>query len=92
MITTAEERSRALNTLAAVLRGQGYRVLMTGYHLIITDQDGRKAEVWAQRRASDNGRLWFTRAGGAPICEATQTMNAVVAVKGMLAAEAGSTP
>ncbi|MBA9001739.1 hypothetical protein [Thermomonospora cellulosilytica] len=85
MITTAEERSRALGALAAALRGQAYRVLVVGHHLTVTDQEGRRAEVWVQRRASDNGRLWFTRAGGAPICEVSRVMDAVVDVKGRFA-------
>ncbi|WP_119726384.1 hypothetical protein [Thermomonospora amylolytica] len=85
MMATDDDRRRALHALAAALRGQGYRVTVAGHHLRVEDGTGRATEVWAQSRADDNGRLWFTRAGGAPICEAVQIMDAVVAVKGALA-------
>ncbi|MBA9003933.1 hypothetical protein [Thermomonospora cellulosilytica] len=84
-MTTDGERRDALNALAAVLRGQGYRVTVAGWHLSAGDGSGRVAEVWVQRRADDNGRLWFTRSGGAPICEVGQAMDAVVDVKSQLA-------
>ncbi|MBA9002110.1 hypothetical protein [Thermomonospora cellulosilytica] len=84
MITTDDDRRQALNALAGVLRGQGYTVNVERLHLTVTDQTGRLVEIWAQRRASDNGRLWFTHAGGSPICEANRPMDAVVAVKATL--------
>ncbi|MBA9001943.1 hypothetical protein [Thermomonospora cellulosilytica] len=83
-MTTDEERRQALQALAAVLRGQGYRVTVACHHLTAGDGAGRVVEVWAQRRASDNGRLWFTEAGGFPICEADKPADALVAVKGAL--------
>ncbi|WP_119726606.1 hypothetical protein [Thermomonospora amylolytica] len=84
MMSTDDDRQRALHALAAALRGQGYRVTVFHWYLVAESHEGRSAEVWVQGRASDNGRLWFTGPGGTPICEAEQTTNAVVAVKGVL--------
>lgn len=77
---TGDDRRQALQALAGLLRGQKYTVTVEVHHLTVAD-GGRAVEVWVQTRASDGGRLWFTRAGGAPICEADRPMDAVVAVK-----------
>ncbi|WP_157995867.1 hypothetical protein [Thermomonospora amylolytica] len=90
MMTTNDDRRRALDALAATLRGQKYRVTVAGYHLTADEGTGRTAEVWVQRRASDNGRLWYTGPDNIPICEVNQIMDAVVAVKRQLADEAVS--
>ncbi|SEG89708.1 hypothetical protein SAMN04489712_12436 [Thermomonospora echinospora] len=85
MIAADDARRQALHGLAGPLRGQGYAVAVESHHLTVTDDEGRRVEVWAQKRASDGGRLWFVRAGGFPICEADRPMDAIVAVKGALA-------
>ncbi|WP_119726293.1 hypothetical protein [Thermomonospora amylolytica] len=76
-----ESRRRALHELAGLLRGQRYTVTVHSLHLITQDENGRSVEVWAQSRPDDGGRLWFTWAGGIPICEAAHTADAVVSVK-----------
>jgi hypothetical protein len=73
-----------LQRLAGLLRGHGYAVNAECLHLTVAEGD-RTVEVWAEYRACDGGRLWFTRAGGAPICEAAHLMDAVVAIKAALA-------
>lgn len=87
MMATDDERHRALHTLAAALRRQGHHVTVHRWHLVAESSEGRSAEVWVQGRPCDNGRLWFTGPGGIPLCEAEQTANAVVAVKGVLCRE-----
>ncbi|WP_119728082.1 hypothetical protein [Thermomonospora amylolytica] len=91
-MTGDDERREALQRLAGVLRGQGYRVTIAGWHLTAGAGDGRVAEVWVQRRPSDDWRLWYTGPGGAPICEVTRTMDAVVAVKGVLSGRRQTLP
>jgi len=76
-----DPRQAALHELAGLLRGRRYAVTVHTLHLIAEDDGGRRVEVWAQSRLDDAGRLWFTWAGGVPICEAVHTADAVVAVK-----------
>jgi hypothetical protein len=73
-------RATALGRLADALRAFGYRVVVEAWHLTICS-GGQVVEVWAQKRG---GCLWFTWAGGRPICSADEPAAAVAAVEALL--------
>ncbi|WP_165975762.1 hypothetical protein [Actinomadura rubrisoli] len=82
-------RQKAVETLARLLRGQGYTaVVHPGNLLAATRGESRQVRVWCHERKSDAGQLWFTWTGGIPICEANKPHEALTAVKGALEGEA----
>ncbi|SEG78992.1 hypothetical protein SAMN04489712_112151 [Thermomonospora echinospora] len=80
-VSSTDPRRAALQALAGLLRGRGLAVTVESWHLTATDHDsGRSVEVWAQHRSADQDRLWFCWAGGAPIVEAANLMDAALYV------------
>lgn len=74
----------ALRALIDALDGSGIEIEADTLH-IKASAGRRTVEVWVQRRASDDGRLWFTWAGGLAMVEAEHVDDAALAVLTALA-------
>lgn len=83
--TTAEAR---LAALAAYLTAHGLDVDPGGRGLLVREQGTGVVVglVTCRRRTDDAGALWFFTGAGEPIAPAGRIADAVVAVKGRLAA------
>ncbi|MCW2913201.1 MAG: hypothetical protein JWN52_1269 [Actinomycetia bacterium] len=81
-----DPRKSRLAALAVLLSGHSYVAEVHMLHLLAYTEarPGTVVEVWCASRVSDGDRLWFSFAGGDPICEADDLTGAVVAVKGAL--------
>jgi hypothetical protein len=83
----ADRRRTALGELAGLLLRQRYTVQTGAWHLVASRGPGdgwRPLEIWCQARPDDGNRLWFTWAGGIPVCEADKPADALMAVKAAL--------
>jgi hypothetical protein len=78
----AADRAHALAALDRLLTADGHMVRTGAFHLLASSTDHRIVEVWCQTRT--DGQLWFTHAGGAPICPADQPETARQAVRAAL--------
>lgn len=78
-----DPRHARLYVLGTALTVHGFAVELDSLHLDVSapDRPERVLEIWCQSRVSDGGRLWFVRAGGVPIAEASDISGALMVVK-----------